>query len=131
MSVKKELDFATISNDYYLCNLIKTDSAVIVKLGDIELFFEGCLILKCGYPNEEIYMHYDFYDSIDKYCLFEVIESSWLKEIIEMNKVHPRHNDESFKNYKHFMILFEDEIFECISVKYEVVYGNGGNGSKM
>ena len=120
--VKEELRLDSITTDYYSCNLCKSDNDVTLSFDNCNLTFLGCLIFKCGYPNEEIYMHYNYYTqgSIKKYCLYEMQESEWIKELLVMNRVHPRHTDESFKKEKHFVILFEDEVFECIATSYQV-----------
>ncbi len=122
MRVKDELKLNSITANYYSCNLCKTDSDVTINFDSVNLVFLGCSIFKCGYPNEEIYMHYDYYTqgSMSKYCLYEIHESEWIKELNEMNKVHPRHTDEIFIRTKHFIIVFEDEVFECIANSYHV-----------
>ena len=123
MTVKEELKLDSITINYYSVNLCKTDNDVILSFDDVKLIFESCLILKCGYPNEEIYMHYDYYTqgSMKKYCLYEIHQSEWEKELIAMNRVQQRNTDEIFKKEKHFIILFEDEVFECIATSYKVV----------
>lgn len=120
--IKEVLDLSLITDNYYSCNLSKSDD-VELNFDNIKLIFSGCLIFKCGYPNEEIYMHYDFYtqESMRKHRLYEILESQWIIELNEMNKVHPRHTDKLFKGERHFLILFEDEVFECIATSYEVV----------
>lgn len=122
MTVKEELKLESITEDYYLCKLYKSGNDVVLSFEDVKLIFENYLILKCGYPNEEIYIHYDYYTqgSMKKHCLYEIQESEWIKELNEMNKVHPRHADEVSKSEKHFIILFEDEVFECIAVSFKV-----------
>ena len=123
MTVKEELKLDSITTEYYSCNLCKTNNDVTINFDNVNLIFADCLIFKCGYPNEEIYMHYDYYThgGMKKYCLYEIQESNWIKELVVVNRVHPRHTDESFKQEKHFMILFEDEVFECIAVTFKVV----------
>lgn len=123
MRVREELKLDSITEDYYSCNLCKIDNDITVNFENVKLVFKSCLILKCGYPNEEIYMHYDYYTqgSMKKHCLYEIQQSEWIKELNEVNKVHPRHTDEITKNEKHFIILFEDEVFECIADSYKVV----------
>jgi hypothetical protein len=118
--VKEQLKLDSITDKYHPCNLCKTDD-VILDFDNVKLVFIGCLIFKCGYPNEEIYLHYEYYTQgpMYKHCLYEMIDSDWVKELNAMNRVHPRHRDDLFK-YKHFIILFEDEVFECLAKSYEL-----------
>ena len=117
--VKEEIRLDSITTNYYSCNICKNEE-VILDFGNAKILFVKCLIFKCGYPNEEIYMHYDYYDqgSMVKYTLYEVLNSEWIKALIEMNKVHSRHSDKLFEADRHFIILFEDEVFECIAQSY-------------
>ena len=120
---KEELRLDSITENYYSFKLCKANE-VSISFDDVELIFNQCLIFKCGYPNEEIYLHYDYYTqgSMKKYCLYEVTESRWIIELCKMNSVHSRHTDNIFKTDRHFIILFEDEVFECIAKSYEVQY---------
>jgi len=122
MIVQLVLELDSVTTNFYSCNLCKTASNVELIFDAVKLTFESCLIFKCGYPNEEVYMHYAYYTqgTMKKHCLYEVQESKWTRELSEMNKVHPRHTDEIFKEEKHFIILFEDEVFECISTSYKI-----------
>ena len=123
MTVKEEVKFECITKDYYSFSLCKTNDDVTLVFGNVHLVFLECLIFKCGYPNEEIYMHYDYYTrfSMKKNILYELIESDWLNELRVMNSVHLRHSDSIFENDKHFIILFEDEVFECIATSYKLI----------
>jgi len=122
MIAKEEIKLDTITTDYYSCNICKTDNDVLINFGNVNLIFLGCSIFKCGYPNEEIYMHYDYYtqNSMNKHRLYELQDSEWIKELLVMNRVHPRHTDKIFQNEKHYIILFEDEVFECIATSYKL-----------
>lgn len=122
MYIKHELNLDSITKNYYSCNLSKGNNNITIDFGNVKLFFNEYLILKCGYPNEEIYMHYDYYTqgSMRKYVLYEIADSNWVKELNEMNKAHPRHSDILFEKDRHFIILFEDEVFECIASDFSI-----------
>ena len=125
MIVNEKLRLDSIASNYYSCNLCKTDNDVIISFDNAKIIFKSCLIFKCGYPNEEIYIHYDYYTQgvMKKHCLYEIRESKWVKDLLVMNRVHSRHTNEIAKGEKHFMILFEDEVFECLAKSYEVNKG--------
>lgn len=123
MIAKEELKLEDITANYYAYNLCKQDSNITLSFGEVNLLFIGSLIFKCGYPNEEIFMYYDYYTqgSMRKYCLYEMQQSEWISTLIKVNKVHSRHTDEVFKDDRHFIILFDDEVFECIATSYQVI----------
>lgn len=122
-TVKQLLKITELSRHYFDCDLAKVDNTITLDFKDLKLIFHNTLLFKCGYPNEEIWMHYDFYvqDSMSKHYLLEITDSEWIKSLIEMNKVHSRHQDQIFDGDRHFMILFEDFVFECISQDFEIV----------
>jgi hypothetical protein len=49
----------------------------------------------------------------------EIQDSEIIKNIIAANKVHPYHNDENFKKYRHFVFPFHDTTLEVIAKVYE------------
>jgi hypothetical protein len=57
------------------------------------------------------------------YEFFEVKNSDWIKNLIEMNRVHYNHNDEYFDKCRHFVYSFKDSCFEiiCNSYSYEII----------
>jgi hypothetical protein len=89
--------------------------------GIASLSFKNHLIYKFGYPNAEVLQSHPYYNLVlESYNVYEVKESDWLKQIEDMNKVHPFHNPIRFKMYKHFVITFEDSTFECIARELEL-----------
>jgi len=44
---------------------------------------------------------------------------------MEMNRVHPHHSDEAFKEYRHFIFYFHDTVFECVAKSYSLKIGEG------
>ena len=122
MKIVERLKLETITSDFYQCNFSKNEDLIIIDFVDKKLEFQDYLIVKSGYPNEEIWMHYDYYteDRMKKHCLYEIENSCWIEELKKMNRIHPRHRDELFQNYRHFIILFEDEVFECIASTFKI-----------
>jgi len=85
--------------------------------------FEFYRQFKFGSPNDEaIKGHPLFKLGLRPYSFLKVLNSEWIKELIKMNKVHPEHKDEYFKDCKHFIYFFHDSCFEvvCDSYKFEV-----------
>jgi hypothetical protein len=79
-----------------------------------------------GAPNDESFSGHPLWRrGLKPYGAFEIINSSWLKHFIKMNRVHPYHKDENFAQYRHFILPFHDTTFECIAENYAVSTGVG------
>ena len=123
MGIKQKINLKEVTSGYYICNLIKSGEQLKMVFDNIEIIFENYQIFKCGYPNEEVYMHSDFYinNNPQKYILYEVEQSDWIRELVNVNKVHQRHSDILFETDKHFIIYYEDEIFECVAEGFNII----------
>lgn len=56
------------------------------------------------------------------YRTFEVIDSSWIRALERMNRVHPLHNKERFgRRLRHPIFTFHDNTFECVAEGVVVV----------
>ena len=77
-------------------------------------------VYKCGYPNDEISHPLSRY-GLGFYGLFMVENSPWLEEIKNHNLQHPRHSDDLFESYKHYVARFKDITVEVLSKKMEEI----------
>ncbi len=41
--------------------------------------------------------------------------SRWLAELMKINSVHSQYNPDWWKQYRHYLLAFHDETFECIA----------------
>ena len=74
-----------------------------------------------GPPNDEaLDGHPLSVRGLKPYSWFEVLSSSWIQSLLEMNSVHPRHRPDSFKAYRHFIATFHDSTFECVAHGFDV-----------
>lgn len=79
-----------------------------------------------GPPNDEAFSGHPLHKrGLGPYGAFEIKNSTWLNLLMKMNRVHPCHKDERFKDYKHFIFSFHDTTFECIAEGYELSMGRG------
>jgi hypothetical protein len=80
-----------------------------------------------GPPNDEaFYGHPLAKRGLAPYAVFEVRESSWIRQLERMNSVHRQHKREWFmKDKKHFVFAFHDSTFECIAEGFEVQVRRG------
>jgi hypothetical protein len=74
-----------------------------------------------GPPNEEALEAHPLYcRGLRYHAVFEVRESSWIRSLERMNRVHMWHDSAHFNYYRHFIITFQDSTFECIAKTYQV-----------
>ncbi len=79
-----------------------------------------------GPPNDESLEGHPLYSrGLDYHNAFEVRESSWIRSLERMNRVHLWHDSARFARYRHFIITFQDSTFECIAGTYRVSIHTG------
>jgi hypothetical protein len=77
-------------------------------------------VYKYGYPNDEAMGSHPMTKyGLGFYGLFEVLNSPWIKEICEGNRIHPRHDDSMFSDYKHYIVRFKDVTLDVLCNKIE------------
>ena len=90
--------------------------------------FETCYAHVLGPPNDEAFSGHPLSDrGLEPYGSFEVQDSSWIRMLERMNRVHPYHDRHGFlEGKRHFVVSFHDSTFECIARGYSVecVYGS-------
>ena len=110
-------------------NKILIERDVISDRGVAFIEFESYLNFKFGSPNDEVlYGHPYFNLGLRSYSFFEIQDSDWIAEVIKINSVHPRHSQDLFKDYKHFILTFHDSMFECIAKNYKLSFSNKSMG---
>lgn len=85
------------------------------------LFKFNSILHKFGYPNDEAIEGHKYYKiGLEAYGFYEVVNSDWIEEVREANKVHSYHSDERFDLLYHYIFTFHDSVFECLASKYEI-----------
>jgi hypothetical protein len=85
------------------------------------IVFRRCTSHLFGYPNSEAFMgHLLAEHGYIPFSAYEVCNSSWIKQIEKMNRVHSKHSPSLFLNRRHFIFGFHDTTFEVICHDYEV-----------
>lgn len=83
--------------------------------------FENCHAHFLGPPSDEIFHGHPLAPrGLRPYGVFEVEHSSWLRALVRMNAVHPRHMPGMFADCRHFIFTFHDSTFECIAESFAV-----------
>ena len=94
---------------------LETDGIHYTGIGFALLEFNRCILTRFGYPNDEALPGHPLYaKGIADYVMCEVLNSSWIDQIAEQNRVaFPTFNyvDRS----RHFVFIFHDSTFECIA----------------
>ena len=99
-----------------------TEDGFYNSAGTALVEFYSCSITKFGYPNDEAFEGHPLASQMDgSYEIYEVINSSWVTQLEEQNRV-------SFPNTgkwkcRHFIFAFHDSTFECIAddLKIEIL----------
>jgi hypothetical protein len=69
-----------------------------------------------GPPNDEaIEGHPLASRGLRPYGTYEIKNSSWIRSLERMNRVHPMHRPARYSRLRHFVITFHDSTFECIA----------------
>ena len=100
-------------------NVIQGEGRATVETPNVVVQCHGVLISRFGYPNDEALSADPLYASgLKFYDVVEVINSPWLREINERNRI----SFPQFKGYahKHYFMAFHDSSFEvlCDSITF-------------
>lgn len=72
-----------------------------------------------GAPNDEAFTGHPLAQKgLQPYGAFEIEDSSWIRELAVMNRVHGRHNESRYGRLKHYAFSFHDSTFECVAESY-------------
>ncbi|MEP0006231.1 MAG: hypothetical protein ABJ387_03155 [Balneola sp.] len=84
--------------------------------------FKICYAHFFGPPNDESFSGHPLASKgLGPYSVYEIDNSSWIKEFERRNSVHPYHNTEKFLlDKRHFIFSFHDTTFECIAKDFEI-----------
>jgi hypothetical protein len=81
--------------------------------------FQGSRATMFGPPNDEAGNGHPLAErGLRPYGAFEVIDSSWVRQLERMNSMHPGHRPERYNSYRHFVLAFHDSTFECVAKGY-------------
>lgn len=75
-----------------------------------------------GPPNDEAFDGHPLASrGLEPYGSFEVVESSWIRGLERMNRVHRGHRPEFFAGLHHYVLSFHDSTFECVAKDVQLV----------
>lgn len=74
-----------------------------------------------GMPNDEAFHGHPLANrGLHPHGVFEIENSSWIKELEKINSAHPYHQPQRFENLKHYIFAFHDPTFECVAENFTV-----------
>ena len=83
--------------------------------------FLDCYALKYGGANDEVIHGHPLYGKgLQPYGAHLIANSRWLAEEQQINAVHDYYRTETWTCYRHYLLLFHDELFECIAKNHQV-----------
>jgi hypothetical protein len=104
---------------YYAPDNVNWDRAKPEDLGDEEVVvvvFSAVHSLMFGAPNDEALHGHPLSDrGLEAYAAQRVENSSWIRRLEHINRVHPHHSPDTFARLRHFILTFHDATFECVS----------------
>lgn len=102
-------------NLYLKFNIENDDNNSII------LKFKNYVIYKFGFSGHETIPYHKYSEyNITTSTFYNIKSSYWINELKNIATQHPRYDEKKWDSYNHFIITFEDEMFECIAEKYEV-----------
>lgn len=79
-----------------------------------------------GPPDDEsLHGHPLHSRGLEPYGAFVVNDSSWIRSLEQMNRVHARHDPQRYDQRRHFILTFHDSTFECIAEDHVVSIHQG------
>jgi hypothetical protein len=83
--------------------------------------FGRCYAHRFGGPNDEVWRGHPLYGKgLDFYRAHVIANSPWIAAERATNKVHPQFRADSWEQLRHYLLLFHDEVFECLAEKHAV-----------
>jgi hypothetical protein len=75
---------------------------------------------KFGIANDEVFAGLPLFKSgLDEWA--HIIEDSkWIDELKSIHKIHPSYNPSRWNEFKHYVLLFKDQIMEVIAKEYKI-----------
>ena len=87
--------------------------------------FRQALSHKFGSPSDETLMGHPLYkEGLAPYTAQYLDKSPWIEELVKTDSIHPYHTPSKFKEYKHYILSFHDNTFECVAQGYDMRYQN-------
>ncbi|MBX3085625.1 MAG: hypothetical protein KF716_28570 [Anaerolineae bacterium] len=83
--------------------------------------FKRSASVKFGSPNDEVFRGHPLYGrGLEPYTAQRVINSAWITELENINKVHHGYSPDMWRSLIHYVSWFHDSTFECVAASFVV-----------
>ena len=96
---------------------VLTDADLEMLVEEMALVeFQHCRSYMFGSPNDEAFDGHPLASrGLHPYGAFEIQHSSWIRQLEQMNSVHPGHRGGWLQSLRHFVFAFHSSTFECVA----------------
>jgi len=78
-----------------------------------------------GVPGNETLSGHPYYTlGVRSFIFYELIGSDLIAQLKEVAKIHLHYNQNKYNEFRHFIITFHDNMFECIAKEFEIKVEN-------
>jgi len=78
--------------------------------------FKRMTSVKIGSPNDEVLHGHPLWGSgLEFYRAHEVKNSSWIAELMQVDRARERFDESHWTGRRHFVLTFHDETLECVA----------------
>ena len=111
----------------FLVYYLRSDDPIFEGLGPDEpgwhqehgvgiIEFRRVASVKMGSPNEEVMRGHPLWGyGLEFYGAHVVTNSPWIKQLADINRVHPQFDEEAWAATRHYVLPFHDETVECVA----------------
>ena len=83
------------------------------------VLFRDCFAVHFGLPNDHAFASHQLAGQNLPPCgAFEVVTSSWIRQLELRNQSHPRHDPLLFQQLRHWVWTFRDSVLECAALSW-------------
>mgnify|MGYP000729907624 CR=1 FL=1 len=113
--------FIAFYADVESSSIIPKERNTIYDTGIFALKFDNFLKYTFGLPGVETIQGHPYNKlGMKSYSFYELRNSDFIKSLQDIEKNHPAYNPEKWKVYKHYILTFHDNMFECIARGFEI-----------
>lgn len=93
----------------------KNQKTIIIK-------FKIFLKYSFGFPNDEMINQHPYSKlGLESYSFYELDGSDYIETLEKIGKKHSYYNAMRWKKFKHYILTFHDNMFECIAEDFEII----------
>lgn len=113
--------FITFYKDKESTSVIPQERNTIYDTGILALKFKRYLKYTFGIPgNETIHGHPYSKLGMQSCSFYELTNSDLIQSLKDIEKVHAYYDPKNWEMYKHYILTFHDNMFECIAQGFEI-----------